>query len=475
MALIQVYTEYGYVRGVQGWNPAVSVFKGIPYAAPPTGENRFMPPKAHEPWEGVLECRNFGPAAIQSTEFGDSPYGREFYMHAVETDEDCLKLNVWTPAEEKGEKRPVLVWFHGGGYCRGYSYELPMDGEAICKRGCIMVSVGYRLGPLGFLVHPFLSERSENGISGNYGTLDQIAALKWVQRNIEAFGGDHENVTIFGQSAGGASVRSLLSSHLAKGLFHKAIIQSAGGLFKGAPSGNYKDTMNTTESIIKEMGWSPEELITKPAGTIYEDIMAASARNACKWLFRTVADGYVLNEDPNNSIKNGQIADVPVAIGNVAGDAVMSIKELEGEPYKIRRLEPIMDVLALASLYADRYQKHLYTYFFDRELPGDDWGKQSYHSCELWYEFGTLNRCWRRFTGYDYELSSAMVDYWTGFAKMLSGGETVFSNNNNAEWKPFTMDGQGTLLFGNEKLEYRSLMDFRPVSDAVYESLKNVF
>jgi para-nitrobenzyl esterase len=207
-----VQTESGELTGEQ-YESGLMVFRGIPYAAPPVGELRWQPPRRMPNWDGVRVCNQFGSPAVQAS---DPQVGSE----------DCLFLNVWTATRPDDSKRPVMVWIHGGGLNNGRSDDPKFDGKLFALRGVVFVSINYRLGALGFLSHPALSAESKRGVSGNYGFLDQVAALKWIQKNISQFGGDPNNVTIFGQSAGGTGVYVLLASPLASGLFHRAILQS---------------------------------------------------------------------------------------------------------------------------------------------------------------------------------------------------------------------------------------------------------
>ncbi len=231
MKNLQVTVEEGKIRGIHGWDPRVAVFRGIPYAAPPVGELRWRAPEPPEKWEGVRVADTYGPIACQPVpgsrpeEFWTReihPTGQEFEMS-----EDCLYLNIYTTARTGKEKLPVLIYIHGGGFKGGYPYEVEFDWEHMAKKGIVAVSIAYRLGVLGFLAHPWLSEESPDEAKGNYGTLDQLAALKWVKRNIAAFGGDPDKITIAGQSAGAMSVQNLMTSPLAEGLIGGAIIESS--------------------------------------------------------------------------------------------------------------------------------------------------------------------------------------------------------------------------------------------------------
>jgi para-nitrobenzyl esterase len=217
----QVKTELGLVEGAagSGAQAGIRAFKGIPYAAPPVGELRWQPPRPAAAWEGVRKATTFGPRCLQGRIFDD-------IVFRDEPSEDCLYLNVWTPAKAADERLPVMVWIHGGGFQNGSGSEPRQDGERLAGKGVVVVSFNYRLGVFGFFAHPELTKESRGGGSGNYGLFDQVAALQWVRKNIAAFGGDPGNVTIFGESAGSFSVSALMASPLANGLFHKAIGES---------------------------------------------------------------------------------------------------------------------------------------------------------------------------------------------------------------------------------------------------------
>ena len=237
------------VRGlVVGADDGIHLYRGIPFAAPPVGDLRWRPPQPAKAWMGVRECYDFGAAAPQKS----SPMLATFPGMAlgVPTAEDCLFLNVWSPAKRGDQPLPVMVWIHGGGYTMGAASQRLYEATDLARRGAVVVSVNYRLGALGFLAHPELSAESDHGASGNYGLLDQIEALRWVQRNIAAFGGDPNRVTIFGESAGGGSVFALMCSPLAKGLYHRAISESGPTLYYA----NLKKKSSFGFSPAEEMG-----------------------------------------------------------------------------------------------------------------------------------------------------------------------------------------------------------------------------
>ncbi|MBP5608835.1 MAG: carboxylesterase family protein, partial [Lachnospiraceae bacterium] len=238
-------TEYGKVKGMQGTDARITVYKGIPFAAPPIGENRWRAPKPPKAWDGVKECYTFGPIPVQDTPgMGDDLYCREWHVDCdIPMSEDCLYLNVWTPAKKPDEKLPVLVWYFGGGFQWGYTAEMEFDGERLAARGIVVVSVSYRLGAIGFMAHPELTR--EEGASGNYGVLDQKAGLEWTVRNIAAFGGDPDRITIMGQSAGGCSVMNQLTCEENFDKIKGAVILS--GIIRFPQSEAEKDLFRPTE------------------------------------------------------------------------------------------------------------------------------------------------------------------------------------------------------------------------------------
>ena len=217
-AAAQVRTTAGLIQGTTTDVGTVRVFNGIPYAAPPVGALRWQAPQPVVPWEGVRDAMKAGPACVQGKMFGD--------IVLPDQSEDCLTLNIHTPAKAASERLPVMVWIHGGGFQAGAGAEPRHNGVAFARQGIVLVTLNYRLGVFGFFAHPELTRESGRGASGNYGLLDQVAALRWVRDNIAAFGGDSGNVTIFGESAGAFAVSALMASPLARGLFHKAIGES---------------------------------------------------------------------------------------------------------------------------------------------------------------------------------------------------------------------------------------------------------
>ncbi len=220
-----VKTASGMLQGTPGKDPSVTAFLGVPYAAPPIGNLRWRGPQAVAAWAGVRHADKFGNICMQNALKPGSFYQVEFYESPEPMSEDCLYLNLWTAASSSAEKRPVMVWIHGGGFVEGSGSLPSFNGENLARKGVVIVTINYRLGVFGFLSHPELAMESPFHASGNYGMLDQLQALRWVKQNIQQFGGDPDNVTIFGQSAGASSVLNLCASPLAKGYFRRAIVQ----------------------------------------------------------------------------------------------------------------------------------------------------------------------------------------------------------------------------------------------------------
>lgn len=445
-----VSIEGGQVKGVI--KNGLTVFKGIPYAAPPMGDLRWKAPQPVVPWEGVRTADTFGPACPQAA-FPDTNSIR----NAVgDMSEDCLYLNVWTPVKSSDEKRPVMVWIHGGGFAIGAPNMESYDGTNLAQKGVVFVNFAYRLGALGFLAHPDLSAENDLGISGNYGLLDQIAALTWIKNNIAAFGGDPDNITIFGESAGGISVSMLCASPLAKGLFQRAISQS-GGSFGPVTE---KKTVGAVQPLTggekqgtrfaERMGaTSLSQLRAMPPGTFLKDPEAATMGG-----FWPVCDGHVIVDDPYRLYKKGDYNDVDVLIGTNSNEGAIFVHGVNAEKHKASlkaTFGPLVenalavypatsDAIALqsarrvfrdtvfawptwtwASLQKKTGSSQVYVYFFDQRQPSRLKGESladAAHADEINYVFGHVDHNFNfKYTDEDRKLSSMMMDYWISFAK----------------------------------------------------------
>lgn len=334
-----VAVRAGRLRGLTLAGGGERAFLGVPYAAPPVGDLRWRPPQPVAPWSGVREAVRFGPAARQAPFPSNSIYAAT--QADTEFDEDCLHLNVWTGAPG-ASGRPVMVWLHPGAYQFGSGSSALTNGEALARDGITVVSVNHRLGRFGFLAHPWLSAESGYGASGNYGLMDIVAALRWVSDNIEEFGGDPDNVTVFGASAGGNSVHNLLAMPAAKGLLHRAIAQSAPGVgpvLDGPGHALGPSTLRAGEEAGSELTdllgvRSLTELRALPAETVES---VALPRAAGDWRFRIlpgaqvsthvfdsgypVVDGHVLPRSPLEVYRSGDQLDIPVIVGNTGNES----------------------------------------------------------------------------------------------------------------------------------------------------------
>jgi len=347
-----VRTHGGLVSGVPGKDPAILSFKGIPFAAPPVGDLRWRAPRPAPDWQGVKLAGKFSASCMQNISTRESqPWTNEFMTHN-EVSEDCLYLNVWTGAKSASEKRPVYMYIYGGGFTGGSAAVPIYDGEGLASKGLVVVTINYRLGILGWFAHPELSKESSNNVSGNYGLLDQIAALKWIHDNIAAFGGDSNRVTIAGQSAGSIAVHDLVASPLARGLFQRAIAESGGSTVgrAGIGNGGAAPSLATAEaggvrfaeskgaksiSELRAMSWQQLTAPQPGGGRGNADPSAARGATAASGGGRAAAppggrgggaagspiiDGYVLPAAPNDVIAQGKYNDVPFLTGMNTGE-----------------------------------------------------------------------------------------------------------------------------------------------------------
>ncbi|MBQ3883123.1 MAG: carboxylesterase family protein [Bacteroidales bacterium] len=411
-----VSVEGGQLQGVLTENPEVMIFKGVPYAAAPVGDLRWANPQPVTPWEGVKVADTFGSPSVQRGRQPGSFYYKEFQPEPLPpTSEDCLFLNIWAPSEAVGHpdaKLPVAMWIHGGAYYGGCGNDVAFDGEAWATRGVILVTINYRLGLLGFFSHPELSAENPYGASGNQGIYDQLAAIKWINKNIAQFGGDPSNLTIFGQSAGAGSVKTLVSSPLAKGLVAKAIIQSGGGI--GGPAMGASTATDPSaydlrgKEAMDAAGFDNLAKMRAASSDVISNVMAMSSPHY---------DGNLVVKGFDQAAYDNDLLDIPYMIGSNGDDMGP-----EGMKVGCARFGAVRDSLS---------SKPAYVYFFDRKLPGDEEG--AFHSAELWYMFHTLGRSWRPMEEHDYALSDKMMDFWTNFAKYGNpNGKDV-----DGEWKPY--------------------------------------
>ncbi len=417
-----IRTKKGLLEGVNAG--AYTVYKGVPYAKPPTGELRFRAPQEPDAWDGVKKADTFPNMCEQELPTPDSTftaaYYKEFYSNpdfVPPMSEDCLYLNIWVPNQKSAEPMPVAFWIHGGAFSGGYSSEPEFDGAKFCEKGVILVTIEYRLNIYGFFAHRWLSAENERGISGNYGILDQLAALNWVSENIAAFGGNPDKITVFGQSAGSMSVQVLVSSELTKGKISGAILQSG---ISCETDILYCPTLEEAEALGEKFvefagAESLEELRAMDAEALQKARMKLEA-----YCWKTMknglilvpnADGYVLKDTVKNIWKNGKMHHIPYMVGSTGNDLGMSPEEAaQGVPGLLQKEGKLW-----AEKTEEIYKNPAYLYWFTHKLPGDDMG--AFHSSEIWYVHGTLDRCWRPMEEEDYRLSEEMVTCWTNFMK----------------------------------------------------------
>ncbi|HEY3139091.1 MAG TPA: carboxylesterase/lipase family protein [Blastocatellia bacterium] len=444
-----IRVDGGSISGVEA--DGVRSYKGIPFAAPPVGELRWKAPQPVVAWQGVRKCDEFGADCPQAP----YPQGSMYYSPPRNQSEDCLYLNVWTTARPS-DRRPVVVWIHGGALTRGSGATRTYDGTAFSRKGVVAVTINYRLGPLGYLAHPELTDESPNRSSGNYGVLDQIAALKWVQKNIAAFGGDPNRVTIFGESAGSWSVNVLVATPLAKGLFRRAIGESGGQFGPGMYLKEDRDKLPSAEKVgvafAKAAGAdSIKALRALPA----EKIIEVFNNDTEGKKFRTApnVDGWVLPDEVRNIFAKGKQNDVPVIVGSNANEMTTltvpanvpktlddfhkrlstqygeATREFDGfYPAKTDSdvpkafLDSLRDVTftlpmrTWARMTATGRSK-AYLYFFTHVPPNPN-SKYlgAYHASEIAYVFNNLNRQNKLLTDIDWKLSDVMQSYWVNFA-----------------------------------------------------------
>jgi para-nitrobenzyl esterase len=476
----QVRTESGVVEGKQ--TGSVRIFLGIPYAAPPVGDLRWKPPVPPAKWTGVRKAAEFGAHCLQGPIFGDMTF------HDSGGSEDCLSLNVWSPAKTSEAKLPVMVWIYGGGFVAGATSESRQDGEQLAQQGVVVVSMNYRLGIFGFLVHPDLAKESGRNSAGNYGLLDQLAALGWVHQNIAAFGGDPANVTIFGESAGSFSVSAQMASPLAKGLFEKAIgesgaaFSSSGLAFEPLAVREEKDSKLVSSTFgvqtIAELRALPAQKLLDPFGKPGQAAFA----------FGPDVDGYFLPESVPAIFAAGKQNDVPLLAGwnhdegsfevvfNPQKPTVDSMKataqkEFGAKADEFLRLYPATtDAQALRSMEdfaGDRFiawstwrwieaqattgKQPVYRYRFDLGPPADPKGPQlgAYHSSEIEYVFGQLDsKAHVEWRPSDRQLSAQMQKYWANFAR---------SGDPNGEglpkWPAYSSSSGWQVMYLDEKSE----------------------
>lgn len=441
--------EGGEVQGVATAKRGVVVYKGIPYAAPPIGENRWKAPQPVIPWEGVMVADRFGHPPFQAAHYPGGYTTEWGYGDEAPYSEDCLYLNVWTKASGHPEKKlPVALWIFGGGLREGWGSEPEFDGQEWAAKDVVLVSFNYRVGPFGFFAHPELSAEAGDKATGNFGTLDQIEAMRWVRKNISQFGGDPDNVMIFGQSAGSRSVKFLCASPLTKGLFNKAVIMSGSGLVipgkQPAQMGGFRMpqqsqlTLGEAEKQIKEVtDWANLKTLRQlrsastetifALGTLYRQVTGKNSPLTAMPISPYI-DGYVLPESFDDAAIDGSLANVPYLIGFTLNDAGNMAPQI-------------------ADFCLNREEKggKAWAYQFARPLPTDGRDnvlRGAFHSSDLWFVFKSLKNCWRPWTQGDWDLSEVMLTAWSNFAKYGNP-----NGKDGGKWNPYTSQERNFMIF----------------------------
>jgi para-nitrobenzyl esterase len=461
-----IWTSSGPVTGMTV--DGVRGYLGIPYAAPPVGNMRWRPPVPPEPWKEPCSMTEYGPICPQS-EIGLSPI-------AGEMNEDCLSLNIWTPAEDQSDSLPVMVLLHGGGFSRGCGSDPICNETHLARKGVVLITINYRLGAFGFLAHPALTAESPNHSSGNYGIMDQIMALRWIQKNIRLFGGNPDNVTVFGHSAGGASIIVLMASPVAEGLFHRAIAQSCGyaptllrhltekqhGLDGMESLGlRFTETLGIAgnSNPLEVMRSKPWSEIIQPWEKAVQNRQSGTGIYGAWILNHVILDGYILQQPPGTVFRHGKQQNIPLMIGTAADEGsifplLMNIPTVEkyhfylekcfGElSQRVMELYPADDDASVSRAFSKLrgdcfpcgaralarnmsviqpktflYQFTLQPKMFMFPLPGMEDREQDfgcYHGAELPYLFQFFPG--DKFKDEDLAFSAIIMGYWTRFAR----------------------------------------------------------
>ncbi|WP_321004770.1 carboxylesterase/lipase family protein [Eisenbergiella porci] len=503
--LRKVKVKNGLLQGMTGKDPRITVFRGVPYAKPPVGELRWKAPQPAEDWEGVRKCYEYADMAMMRVHPGmdDDFYTKELHPVAAEykMSEDCLYLNIFTPAKTTEDNIPVFVYIHGGGLQDGYSYEVEFDPERVARRGVIVVMVAYRLGLFGFLAHPEITARTPEGeVISNFGMQDQSMAIHWVYDNIRAFGGDPDNIVICGQSAGARSVQAQICTPLNDGLIKGAIIQSAVSMMFGdedqsmAAIPSLQEAEKYGADFLQTIGIdSLEEAEKTDAHELMRRLDKASEK--ARYVFGLCTDGRFVRESAPSAYYNNRVADIPLIVGVCQGETQspfikgsLNYQEFlqkakkygDREAEFLRLAEVTNDEEADALMAGDAFNNFLagtrgfcelrssmgqkvYYYIFDHDIPGDDAG--SFHGSDLWFMFDSLGNSWRPFEGKHYDLARQVTSYWTNFVKYKDPNGTDYNGNPLPLWEPYSRDKKAVMKFLDapvpEILEECPVLDFR--------------
>ncbi len=482
--LRRVTVENGVLEGIPAADPRITAFKGVPFAAPPVGENRWRAPQPAANWEGVRRCWKFAPISMQHIpgEDPDNLYSREWNVDPeIPMSEDCLYLNVWTPAREADEKLPVFVWYFGGGWQEGNTAEMEFDGERLARRGIVVVTVNYRLNAFGFLAHPEITAQQPD-FPANFGFLDQRFGTMWVKRNIAAFGGDPDNITIGGQSAGGGSVMAQVVCPLNKGLFRRAIVDSGLELVPykpgmiGAPASLAQHEQRGV-AFFEQLGVKTLAEARQLDAEYIRDVMVTHGL-----FFSMCVDGVMCPGFSNEMLVAGEADYIPLLCGHTStefpasprgktraefeatvraqfGDAADEFLGLvaskTGSLAEMRHKSELSHIGFTVRRFARDKAKRgdtapLYYWEFGPEIPGwDQPGVGVFHSSDLWFWFENLAKCWRPFVGKHYDLARQMCNYWANFIRCGDPNGPDADGTPMPEWRPFTEAEPWRIVLGD--------------------------
>ncbi len=504
--LRKVQVKNGKLQGLVGKDPRITVFRGVPYAKPPVGELRWRAPQPAKDWEGVRKCYEYGDMPMMRVHPGTDDHFYTKELHPTSADygmsEDCLYLNIFTPAAAVDENLPVFCYIHGGGLQDGYNYEVEFDPERVARRGVIVVMIGYRLGLFGFLAHPAITARTPAGeVVSNFGFQDQSLALHWVWENIAAFGGNPERIVICGQSAGAGSVQAQLCSPLNEGLIAGAICQSGVSMAFGDEDKPFGAAMTLSqaeahgEEFFRKAGLeSLEQAQNTAADKLMEKLQEITADG--RYGFGQCIDGRFVRESVWESYYHDRLPDVPMMIGLCWDETQGGMFVGEGLSYEgfrewARKFgEREEEFLGLAGVTDDAAAdalirtdarnmllsnsrgfcelraamgKKVYYYIFDHDIPGDDAG--SFHGSDLWFMFDSLGNSWRPFEGRHYDLARQVTSYWTNFVKYGDPNGPDYHGNTLPHWAAYRHEEKAVMKFLDQAvpaiLAPSPLLDFR--------------
>lgn len=459
-------TEAGLISGT--FNNNVYSFKGVPFAAPPVGDLRWKEPQPLKAWSDTLSCKDFRASPMQNTPAAFRMWTEEFQPPVQPISEDCLYLNIWTPSTSAEEKLPVMIWIPGGGFINGSGSVPVYDGEAMASNGIVYISINYRVNIFGFMAHPELTGESVHKSSGNYGIMDQIAAIKWVKNNIKAFGGDPDHITVAGQSAGAASVQAIVSSPLANDLFQGVIAQS------GSLTGRRLRTLTEGEQIGVAL---TEKISTPRIETLRKlpaDSLLALGNTIPFGSFSPIIDGYVIPTDVRSIFENRQHHDVPLMAGWVTGDAMREPRPLDefktfaAETYG-SNANKFFSVFPATSEDTSKESQHKLALVQGLAFPYSKWAESNtsrsfiyqfthvpvdkpdfpnygaFHSAEIPYALHTLKHWDRPWREEDYSVEKYMNAYWVNFVK---AGDP--NGSGLPEWKAYNKEDGNVMELGTQ-------------------------